>query len=102
MDVQQFDYHLPPELIAQTPIEPRHTSRLMVINRSTGEIAHHTFVNLVDLLHPGDILVANDSRVIPARLFGRKQSGGKVEVLLLKQIDNLRWEALVGGDVMRI
>ncbi len=101
MDVQRFNYRLPPELIAQTPIEPRHASRLMVVNRSTGKISHHTFANLVDLLHPGDILVANNSRVIPARLFGRKQSGGKVEVLLLKQVDALQWEAIVGGKRLR-
>lgn len=101
MDVRQFDYHLPPELIAQTPIEPRHASRLMVVNRDTGKITHHTFADLVDLLHSGDILVANDSRVIPARLFGRKESGGKVEILLLKQVDPLTWEVLVGGKRLR-
>ena len=101
MKVSQFDYHLPLELIAQTPIEPRHTSRLMVLNRRTGEITHRTFTDLVDLLHPGDILVANDSRVIPARLLGRKQTGGKVEILLLKQIDDLGWEALAGGKRLR-
>jgi S-adenosylmethionine:tRNA ribosyltransferase-isomerase len=101
VNVNQFDYHLPPELIAQTPIEPRHASRLMVINRQTGEITHHRFTDLVDLLQPGDILVANDSRVIPARLYGRKTSGGKVEILLLKQIDAVCWEVLVGGKRLR-
>ena len=101
MNVADFDYHLPPERIAQTPVEPRHTSRLMVVNRATGNIAHHTFRDIVNLLHPGDILVANDSRVIPARLFGRKETGGKVEVLLLKQHDDLRWQALVGGKRLR-
>jgi S-adenosylmethionine:tRNA ribosyltransferase-isomerase len=99
--LDRFDYHLPPELIAQTPIEPRHASRLMVVERRTGQISHHVFADLIDLLNPGDMLVANDSRVIPARLFGRKQSGGKVEVLLLKQIDDRRWEALVGGKRLR-
>jgi S-adenosylmethionine:tRNA-ribosyltransferase-isomerase (queuine synthetase) len=94
MNISQFDYYLPPELIAQTPIEPRHASRLMVIDSRSGEITHHTFAGLVDLLRRGDILVANDSRVLPARLFGRKQSGGKVEILLLKRVDALRWEAL--------
>lgn len=101
MNVAEFDYYLPPELIAQTPIEPRHASRLMRLNRQTGEISHHTFTELVDWLYAGDIVVANDSRVIPARLFGRKQTGGKVEILLLKQIDDLRWEALVGGKRLR-
>jgi S-adenosylmethionine:tRNA ribosyltransferase-isomerase len=99
--VDQFDYDLPPELIAQTPIEPRHASRLLVLNRHTGQISHHTFAEVVELLYPGDILVANDSRVIPARLFGRKQTGGKVEILLLKQVEPLRWEALVGGKRLR-
>ncbi|GAB4437050.1 MAG: tRNA preQ1(34) S-adenosylmethionine ribosyltransferase-isomerase QueA [Anaerolineae bacterium] len=97
MNVTDFDYHLPPERIAQTPVEPRHASRLMLVNRATGDISHHTFSDIVELLHPGDILVANDSRVIPARLYGRKETGGKVEILLLKQLDDLRWEALVGG-----
>jgi S-adenosylmethionine:tRNA ribosyltransferase-isomerase len=98
VNVNQFDYHLPPELIAQTPLEPRHASRLMVVNRQTGQITHRQFTDLVDLLHPGDILIANDSRVIPARLVGHKTSGGKVEILLLKQIDDLRWEVLVGAN----
>ncbi len=101
MQVSQFDYDLPPALIAQTPVEPRHASRLMVLNRATGYITHHSFTHLVELLQPGDIVVANDSRVIPARLFGRKQSGGKVEILLLKQIDGRRWEGLVGGKRLR-
>lgn len=101
MDLTQFDYPLPSELIAQTPIEPRHASRLMVVDRRSGEITHRSFAGLADLLLPGDILVANDSRVIPARLFGRKQSGGQVELLLLKRVDGLRWEALVGGKRVR-
>ena len=97
MKLEQFDYDLPPERIAQTPAEPRDASRLMVVDRRSGEIHHHTFTDVVDYLHPGDILIANNSRVIPARLFGRKSTGGKVEILLLKPIDSLRWEALVGG-----
>lgn len=101
MNVSEFDYHLPPELIAQTPIEPRHASRLMVVNRQTGQISHHQFTDVVDLLKAGDILVANNSRVIPARLYGRKITGGKVEILLLKQIDDLHWEVLVGGKRLR-
>jgi S-adenosylmethionine:tRNA ribosyltransferase-isomerase len=102
MNTSQFDYHLPPELIAQTPIEPRHASRLMVIDVPTGQISHHTFLEVVDYLNPGDILVANDSRVIPARLFGRKSTGGQVEILLLKRVDPTRWEALVGGKRLRV
>jgi S-adenosylmethionine:tRNA ribosyltransferase-isomerase len=101
VDVNQFDYHLPQERIAQTPVEPRSASRLMVINRQTGQISHHPFTAIVELLQAGDILIANDSRVIPARLFGHKRSGGKVEILLLKQRDDLRWEALVGGKRLR-
>lgn len=101
MNVNQFDYPLPTELIAQTPIEPRHASRLMVVDSRSGEISHRTFADLADLLHLGDILVANDSRVILGRLFGRKRSGGKVEILLLKRVDQLRWEALGGGKRLR-
>jgi len=101
LDVNQFDYDLPPEMIAQTPVEPRHASRLMVVNRQTGQITHHTFADIVDMLQPGDILAANDTRVIPARLFGRKESGGSVEILLLKQLDDLQWETLVGGKRLR-
>ena len=97
MNLDQFDYDLPPDLIAQTPVEPRHASRLMRLNRQTGEITHHTFAEIVDFLSSGDILIANDSRVIPARLYGRKPSGGKAEILLLKRIDACRWEAVVGG-----
>jgi len=93
----EFDYHLPPELIAQTPIEPRDASRLMVVQRAGGEIAHRRFRDLLDYVHPGDILVANNSRVFPARLLGHKATGGRVEVLLLKQLADRRWEALVGG-----
>jgi S-adenosylmethionine:tRNA ribosyltransferase-isomerase len=101
MNINQFDYPLPPELIAQTPIEPRHASRLMLVDGRSGEITHHTFADLPQLLNPGDILIANNSRVIPARLFGRKESGGRVEILLLKRVDEVRWEALVGGKRVR-
>ncbi|GAB4543354.1 MAG: tRNA preQ1(34) S-adenosylmethionine ribosyltransferase-isomerase QueA [Anaerolineae bacterium] len=97
----QFDYHLPSELIAQTPIEPRDASRLMVVERASGEIIHRHFRDLLGYLRPGDILVANDSRVIPARLLGHKTSGGRVEVLLLRQLEERRWEVLVGGKRVR-
>jgi S-adenosylmethionine:tRNA ribosyltransferase-isomerase len=91
-----FDYHLPVELIAQTPVEPRDSSRLMVLNRGDNLIAHRNFFEISDYLHPGDVLVFNDSRVIPARLTGRKvDTGGKVEILLLRRSENSLWEALV-------
>jgi S-adenosylmethionine:tRNA ribosyltransferase-isomerase len=91
-----FDYYLPPELIAQTPAEPRDHSRLMVLDRRDGSIKHHRFFEVVDYLSAGDILVFNDSRVIPARLSGKKvDTGGKIELLLLKRLDKAVWEALV-------
>lgn len=104
MRTDEFDYHLPPELIAQTPIEPRDHSRLLVLNRSDGSIHHKRFYEIADYLSAGDLLVANESRVLPARLFGYKiPTGGKVEVLLLRPViqasDEGRepqvWEALV-------
>ena len=97
MLTSELDYQLPPELIAQTPVEPRDTSRLMVIHRATRTITHHIFRDLPELLRPNDLLVANDSRVIPARVFGQKPSGGKVELLLLRKLDELTWRCLVGG-----
>src|SRR5579883_1315196 len=99
MRTSDFDYDLPPELIAQTPIEPRDASRLLVVNRASGELAHRHFRDIGDYLRPGDLLVANRSRVIPARLAGRKAgSGGAVEVLLLARRPDLgadTWETLV-------
>ncbi len=96
MKTGDFDYFLPSELIAQTPVEPRDRSRLMVLNRSDGSIEHRQFSELTDYLLAGDVLVFNDSRVIPARLIGRKvTSGGKVEILLLRRLDASVWEALV-------
>jgi S-adenosylmethionine:tRNA ribosyltransferase-isomerase len=98
----EFDYELPPELIAQTPIEPRDGSRLMVVNRRTGEITHRRFYDLPEFLHPGDLLVHNESRVIPARLFARKPTGGQVEILLLRQRTGDTWETLVKGKRVRM
>jgi S-adenosylmethionine:tRNA ribosyltransferase-isomerase len=92
-----FDYHLPPERIAQTPVEPRHSSRLLVLDRCKPELEHTTFWNITDYLHAGDLLVVNRTRVIPARIHAYKETGGKVEILLLKRMDQLSWEALVGG-----
>ena len=102
MKTAEFDYALPPELIAQTPIEPRDGSRLMVVERSSGSISHHHFHDLPEFLRPGDLLVHNESRVIPARLFGRKPTGGKVEILLLRQRAADTWETLVGGKRVRV
>jgi S-adenosylmethionine:tRNA ribosyltransferase-isomerase len=88
-------YDLPEERIAQTPVEPRDHSRLMVIHRDTGEIEHRHFYDVIEYLNPGDCLVINDTRVIPARLYGERPTGGACEVLLLKQLGPKRWETLV-------
>lgn len=122
MNVSDFDYYLPPELIAQTPIEPRDASRLLVVHRQDGRLEHRVFRDIVDYLRPGDLLVANDSRVIPARLHGRKRTGGQVEILLLRPAPEAQgldehlkgdlaggqapigsevWECLVGGKGLR-
>ena len=96
MKTSDFDYELPPELIAQTPIEPRDHSRLLVVDRADGSIAHRHFYDLPDLLRKGDVLVFNDSRVLPARLFGHRAGfSGKVEILLLRRVEPLLWEVLV-------
>lgn len=98
MKTIDLDYALPEELIAQEPIEPRDRSRLLVLHRDSGRIEHRIFRDIRDYLSPHDILIANESRVIPARLYGRKDpSGGKVEILLLGQLDKTTWRCLVGG-----
>lgn len=97
MKTDAFGYNLPPELIAQRPLPQRDDSRLLVLHRDSGRIEHRRFKDLGDYLRPGDILLANDSRVFPARLFGHKVSGGKVELLLLEQLDDTNWKAIVGG-----
>ncbi len=99
--MSDFEYHLPPELIAQEPVEPRDASRLMVVDRATGTIAHHIFRDLPQFLRPGDLLVYNESRVVPARLFARKPTGGRVEILLLRPRSGTVWEALVRGRAVR-
>ncbi len=101
MRTDEFDYTLPQELIAQEPVEPRDHARLMVVRRDTGEIAHYHFYDLPSLLQPGDVLVGNDTRVIPARIFARKPTGGRVEILLLVRKDATTWEALVRGHRIR-
>lgn len=96
METKDFDYDLPEELIAQTPLEHRDQSRLMVLDKETGDIAHRHFYDIIDFLNEGDCLVLNDTRVLPARLIGEKEgSGGKIEFLLLKRIELDTWEALV-------
>lgn len=96
MDVNQFDFYLPEELIAQTPLLQRTESRLLHLDKATGEVSHHQFREISRFLKPGDTLVLNDTRVIPARLFGVKaDTDAKAEVLLLKNLDGDRWEALV-------
>lgn len=97
MKTADFDYVLPPALIAQTPIEPRDAARLLVVERATGRLQHRHFRDLVELLRPGDLLVANESRVLPARLWGRKPTGAVIEVLLLRERTAEQWEALVRG-----
>lgn len=95
MNTSDFFYELPQELIAQTPVEPRDSSRLMILNKETGEILHKHFYDLIDYLNPNDCLILNDTRVIPARIYGtKKETGALVEFLLLKQKENNVWECL--------
>jgi S-adenosylmethionine:tRNA ribosyltransferase-isomerase len=94
MRTKDFWYDLPEELIAQTPLEKRDTSRLLKLDRVTGEVEHKVFYNIIDELRPGDCLVMNDSRVLPARLLGHRPTGGAVEVLLLRDLGNKKWECL--------
>ena len=95
MKTSDFDYYLPPELIAQTPAEPRDSSRLLVYDRATKEIEHKHFYDIKNYLRKGDLLVRNNTKVLPARLFGYTEHGGKAEILLLKRIDLNTWEVLV-------
>ncbi len=95
MKVSEFNYDLPEELIAQTPIEKRDESRLMVLDRSKQTIEHKTFKDIIDYLEPGDCLVRNNTKVIPARIYGKKETGAKVEFLLLKNIEGDIWETIV-------
>ena len=96
MKTSDFDYQLPRELIAQTPVEPRDKSRLMVLRRSDGSVGHHYFYEIASYLHSGDTVVLNNSRVIPARVLGQKSdSDTKVEILLLRRVDNSLWEILI-------
>lgn len=95
MKTSDFYYDLPEELIAQTPVEPRDSSRMLVMDRKTGALEHRHFYDIIDYLNEGDCLIVNDSRVLPARIFGTKEgTGAQVEFLLLRQIENKRWETL--------
>ena len=95
MKLEEFDYNLPEELIAQVPIEKRDESRLMVLDRESKITEHRTFKDIIDYLEPGDCLVRNNTKVIPARLYGKKETGAKVEFVLLKQIEGDIWESIV-------
>jgi S-adenosylmethionine:tRNA ribosyltransferase-isomerase len=101
MRTDDFNYDLPVEYIAQTPVEPRDHSRLMVIDRKSNGISHHRFYELDELLKPGDLMVMNQTRVIPARIIGHKKTGGRVEILLLRKQDETTWLTLVGGKGLR-
>ena len=95
MELSEFYYDLPKELIAQTPLEKRDESRLMVLDKNTGKITHKVFKDIIDYLEPGDCLVRNNTKVIPARLYGKKETGANVEFVLLKNIEGDIWEAMV-------
>lgn len=98
MLTNEFDYHLPSSFIAQTPIEPRHASKLMVLSRTNGKVLHEKFWDIGNFLSAGDLLVINQTRVIPARIFGKKvTTGGKVEILLLRKKEKNTWFCLIGG-----
>lgn len=96
MNINEFDYHLPQELIAQKPADKRDSSRLMVVHRNSGKVEHRHFFDILEYLNPGDCLVLNNSKVLPARLFGEKeQTGAKVEFLLIKRVEDDVWETMV-------
>lgn len=97
LPISRFDYELPPELIAQRPAEPRDASRLLVVDRGTGSLVDRTFSELPNILRPGDLLVMNDSRVIPARFYARRASGSRIEFLLLEEYSQDEWSALARG-----
>ncbi len=102
MKTSDFDYHLPESSIAQTPIEPRDSSRLLVLHRDTGTLEHKIFREVGEYLRPDDLLVLNQTRVIPARIYARKSTGGRVELLLLRREDEVTWQCLIGGKGLRV
>lgn len=93
--LHDYDYHLPEELIGQQPREPRDHARLMLVDKTNRTVEHKIFYEIIDYLHEGDILVRNSTKVIPARLFGHKETGGVLEILLIKRIDLNTWECLL-------
>ena len=98
LKTSDYNYELPPELIAQTPLEPRDHSRLLVVNRADGSLNHHKFYELPSFLKAGDVLVFNNSRVIRARFFANRVDNGKrIEILLLRRLEPNTWEALIGS-----
>jgi S-adenosylmethionine:tRNA ribosyltransferase-isomerase len=101
VQTSDFDYNLPQSFIAQTPMEPRDASRLLVFNRAAGRVEHRIFREIGQYLEPGDLLVLNETRVIPARLLARKPTGGRVELLLLRRQDERTWQCLIGGKGLR-
>jgi S-adenosylmethionine:tRNA ribosyltransferase-isomerase len=102
MKTSDFDYYLPESSIAQIPVEPRDSSRLLVLHRDTGNREHRIFRDVGEYFREGDLLVLNQTRVIPARIYARKDTGGRVEILLLRRRDASTWEALVGGKGLRV
>lgn len=103
MKLTEFDYNLPQERIAQTPVEPRDSSRLLVLDRTTGQLDHAVFSQIDHFLNPGDLLVVNRTRVLPARIYANKiPTGGKVEILLLNRLEGDLWEALIGGKRVKL
>lgn len=102
MDIKLFDYHLPKHLIAQSQMKPRDHSKLLVMDKSTGELQDAYFYNLLNFLDSNDVLVLNETKVFPCRLKGEKKTGGKVEVFLVKKIETNIWECLVGGHGLKI
>ena len=98
MKLSEFNYNLPRELIAQSPINPRDHSRLLLLDKKSGKLIHKHFYDIVDYLHAGDVLVLNNSKVFPARLIGKKkETGGKIEVFLHQKVRGSLWQCLLGG-----
>ncbi|MFA5051955.1 MAG: tRNA preQ1(34) S-adenosylmethionine ribosyltransferase-isomerase QueA [Patescibacteria group bacterium] len=102
MKTSLFDYHLPHSRIAQSPASPRDSSRLLVFNRTLNTVTHDRFNHLPAYVQSGDVLVFNDTKVFPARLFGKKETGGRIEVFLLRPVGGRTWEVLIGGKVRRV
>lgn len=95
MNIEEFDYFLPEELIAQHPIEPRDASRLLVLHKESGKLEHKHFYEIGNYLRPGDVLVINDTKVLPARLYAQKETGAQIEIVILKQVGLNQWQSLV-------